>query len=741
MCDIEGQGAAGGLRAGRPCRRSGRQRGDRSAFLGVIAGTAALGSLLCAPPAPAIEFGEGALEGTLDTTLSHGLTFRIEGREARVNDFRSANSNDGNLNYGRGVVSNTSKVTTDLDLGNRRFGAFLRATGFVDFENENGARARTPLSGEAKDIVGKDFEVLDAYFTGAFEPGGAPVDLRLGRHVLNWGESTFIGGGINAFNRYDVGKLRLPGSELREALAPVSMVSVSTAPSDTLTVEGFYQLEWEETVLDPVGSFFSTNDVAGPGATEVVVNSERFRPFFETFGFGSDIVGSEIDRRFSFGRLTPAINADLAGTRWARRYADDSNFMSVARGPDRRPGDSGQWGVALRHLAVDLNQTELGLYVGRYHSRLPIVSARTAGMEAVEAGLAAARAVGAAGSATSTALAGSVAPEVTREVTARVMAAVAAGTLERAAVPALIERRVAAEVERRVRLRVSGIATALAIDRYAETVDRRGATGHYFLEYPEGIRFLGLSFNTELGASGWTLQGEYTLHIDTPLQRAQDVLVGEGILPISEALELAGCARAPADETCDRNPRTGEVLPSAYFARSLGEHIGQHRPYDVVGYERHDVSQVQVTATRAFGPRLGADGLTLASEVAIMRVHGLTQGHRIESPARPRRLSDSEESADADSLSWGYRISARLRYSNAIGAVGLFPFVQWGHDVDGNGPTPIGQFAEGRTALTVGVGADYLKRWQANVGLTMYGGRSDTRYDRDFLSASVKFSF
>ena len=61
--------------------------------------------------------------------------------------------------------------------------------------------------------------------------------------------------------------------------------------------------------------------------------------------------------------------------------------------------------------------------------------------------------------------------------------------------------------------------------------------------------------------------------------------------------------------------------------------------------------------------------------------------------------------------------------------------------MDGNGPTPIGQFAEGRTALTVGVGADYLKRWQANVGLTMYGGRSDTRYDRDFLSASVKFSF
>ena len=734
MRDIEDRGAAGGLRADRSRFRNGRRQGRRSTLLLACSWAAALGGMLCALPVPAIQFGEGALEGSLDTTVSHGLTFRIEGHEGRVKDFRSANANDGNLNYGRGLVSNTSKVTTDLDLGNRRFGAFLRTTGFVDFENENGARARTPLHDEAKDIVGKDFEVLDAYVTGAFEPGGMPVDARLGRHVLNWGESTFIGGGINAFNRYDVGKLRLPGSELREAFAPVSMVSVSAAPYDTLTVEGFYQLEWEETVLDPVGSFFSSDDAAGPGATKVVVNSERFRPLLGASG-------SEVDRRFSFGTLTRAINADLARSGQARRYADERDFMSVARGPDRRPGDSGQWGIALRYLAEDLNQTEVGLYFGRYHSRLPVISARTAGTGAVRAGLAAAGAVGASGSATSTALANAAAPDVTRAVTAQVMAAVAAGTIDRATAPGLIERRVSAELQRQVAPRVSGIATALAIDRYAETPDRQGATGHYFLEYPEDVRFLGFSFNSDIGASGWTLQGEYTVHVGTPLQRAQDVLVGEGIFPLTEALRLAGCANVPGGESCGRHPGSGAVLPSAHFARSLSEHVGQHRPEDVVGYERHNVSQLQVTATKAFGPRLGADGLNLATEVALMRVHGLAERARIESPARPRRLSGDQSSADADPLSWGYRVSARLRYSNVIGAIGLFPYVQWGHDVSGNGPTPIGQFAEGRTALTFGVGADYLRRWQADVGMTIFGGLSNTRYDRDFLSASLKFSF
>ena len=119
--------------------------------------------------------------------------------------------------------------------------------------------------------MGHELDLLDAYVTGAFDVGDAALDLRVGRHVLNWGESTFITNGINAFNRFDVSKLRLPGSELREALAPIPMVSLSVAPTYNLSVEGFYQLDWEETVIDPVGSYFSTTDYVGPGASEAVI--------------------------------------------------------------------------------------------------------------------------------------------------------------------------------------------------------------------------------------------------------------------------------------------------------------------------------------------------------------------------------------------------------------------------------------------------------------------------------------
>ena len=723
MRDIGDQGSAGGRRKGRPSCRGERRGRNGIALVHVVPGAAALGCLLLAVPVPAVElFAEGDLRGSLDTTLSHGATFRVGERQARADDYRSANSNDGNLNYGRGLVSNTAKFTTELDLGSRNFGAFVRASGFIDFENRDGEGERTALDKAAKDLVGQDFEVLDAYLTGAFEPGGTPVDVRLGRHVLNWGESTFITNGINAFNRFDVSKLRLPGSELREALAPTSMVSLSAAPTDLLSIEGFYQLEWEETVIDPVGSYFSVTDYVGPGARKAVINDPQFGPLLEPFG-------GNLDRGFGFGPLTPAINADLQGYQVHHPQLGpvpfpletqpefDSEFMVVERGSDREPGDSGQWGMALRYLAENLNQTEFGLHFGSYHSRLPLLGARTGSVEGVQAGLAAAGAVSAPGSHTVAAISAAALPAVTDAVTAQVMAAVRAGQVDPAAAPTLIAQQVRTAVKDRVTQSVGGISAALALDRYAETRDAQGHVGHYFVEYPEDIRFLGLSFNTVLGASGWALQGEYTLHLDAPLQRAERTIIKEGIGPMINALGLA--ATNPAG------------IP-AYLAR--------YRPRDITGYVRHDVSQVQATTTKVFGPALGADALVFVAEAAMMQVHDMADDP-LESPARKRRLDDDDASADADAASWGYRVAARLDYSNAIGAVNLYPYAQWRHDVSGNSPAPSGPFAEGRTSLTLGVRADYLSTWEANVDFTTYGGLGNDLYDRDFVSASIKYSF
>ena len=686
-----------------------------------MAGALAVGGLLHALPVQAIEFGDGELQGSLDTTISHGMTFRVERRNPEL--AADTNGNDGDLNYDRGVVSNASKFTSDLDIGTGNFGAFVRATGFIDFENQNGTRERTELSNAAKERVGENLEVLDAYVTGTFDAGDTIVDVRLGKHVLNWGESTFIPNGINAINHFDVSKLRRPGSELREALLPVGLASLSIAPTDTLSMEAFYQLDWEETEIDPVGSYFSSTDYVGPGAREAVITAVTRRD--DGFGFGEALtayINCDLDALPLPGLpnplnpVGPPIPCDMQAPQ--RPQAPfDPDFASVLRGPDRTPSDSGQGGLALRYLAEDLNDTEFGFYFMNYHSRLPTVGAQTGTRGGLQAGLAAANAVSGPNSATVAA--------VTAQVTQEVTNAVRAGLIPPANAPEAIASK--------VKETVAGIASALAIDRY-------GKSGHYFLEYPEDIRLFGLSFNTVLGASGWALQGEYSMRPDAPLQKAERVVLEDGLRPIITGLGLASCASDPSQEVCGRHPVTGQILPAQYFHDLLTNHVRDHAPGKVQGYIERDVSQFQATATRVFGPTLGADGLVFLTEFALMHVHDMPDKNTapLESPAGGT-LAEGE--ADADATSWGYRIAARLDYNNAIGGANLFPYAQFLHDVNGNSPSPSGPFVEGRTALTIGLRADYLSRWQADIGYTRYAGDGNELSDRDFISASVKYSF
>ena len=77
-----------------------------------------------------------------------------------------------------------------------------------------------------------------------------PLNMRLGKQVISWGESTFIFNGINVINPVDVGAIRAPGAEVKEALLPVNMFYSSLGLTENVTVEGFLQLEWEKTEIE-----------------------------------------------------------------------------------------------------------------------------------------------------------------------------------------------------------------------------------------------------------------------------------------------------------------------------------------------------------------------------------------------------------------------------------------------------------------------------------------------------------
>ena len=259
---------------------------------------AGLTVLMYTPFAGAYEYSDGDTNITIDTSISHGVSLRVGKRDDTVVDI---NSDDGDLNYGRGIISNTSKVTLETEFTNDNFGAFARFQGFMDFENQKHMRDRTRLSDEALDKIDEDFNVLDLYFTGAFDAGDVPVDFRVGKHVLNWGESLFIQNGISVINPFDVSKLRKPGAELRDGLLPVTMASVTVSPTYDLSIEGFYQFTWAETEIDPSGTYFSVNDYLSPGGN---------RAFLTLDGVNDSDQGGGLPVPPA---LLEAINADLRG--------------------------------------------------------------------------------------------------------------------------------------------------------------------------------------------------------------------------------------------------------------------------------------------------------------------------------------------------------------------------------------------------------------------------------------------
>ncbi len=250
------------------------------------------GSLLLLVLTPSIAFGLVFRLGPdaralVDINLAYGVQWRVQDRDDDIigegNGGNNANTNfdDGNLNYKEGrLTSNMFKATGEVDLAWRNFGAFIRGYGFYDYENEEEDRDRTDLTEDAKEFVGSDIELLDHYISGRFEPAGQALHLRLGNQVINWGESTFIQGGVNIVNPVNLPLFQQPVGTLRDLYRPVGMMWGSATVGGTFNVEAFYQYQWKKSIIPPLGTYFSTTDAASPGATRAHALGALFQPSF-----------------------------------------------------------------------------------------------------------------------------------------------------------------------------------------------------------------------------------------------------------------------------------------------------------------------------------------------------------------------------------------------------------------------------------------------------------------------------
>lgn len=315
-----------------------------------------------AAPAQAINFNIGEIEAQLDSSLSVGASWSMRSPDRDLigpnngGQGQAQTGDDGRLNFKKGeTFSKIFKGIHDLELRYGDSGAFVRGKYWYDFELKDEGRRFKDIDDHNRKEGAKSSggEILDAFLYHNYAIGDLPGTVRVGKQVVSWGESTFIGNSINSINPVDVAAFRRPGAEIKEGLIPVNMLYLSQSLSDRLSMEAFYQLEWDQTIIDNCGTFFSTADVAADGCDS-------------GYHIGSPAIAP----------LQPVADA------FGQGFSVDGEGVILPRAGDRDARDSGQWGLALRWLG---DETEYGVYFMNYHSRTPIVSTQNAGLATLAA--------------------------------------------------------------------------------------------------------------------------------------------------------------------------------------------------------------------------------------------------------------------------------------------------------------------------------------------------------------------
>lgn len=225
------------------------------------------------------------------------------------------------------------------------------------------------------------------------------------------------------------------------------------------------------------------------------------------------------------------------------------------------------------------------------------------------------------------------------------------------------------------------------------------ATSEYFVEYPDDIFMIGASFNSMIKTVA--IQGEVSHKFGHPLQ-------------VDDAVLLANVLSG-----------TGQLGTFGDFT-------------EIRGWRRKDVTQVQVTATKEFGPQFKSDSFILLGEIGATHIWNLESQQTLLYEAE----GTSYGGHYGRSFGWGYRLLARAIYNNAIGPITLTPTLAFSHDIQGTLPKPISVFVKGRIITTATLEARYLN-WVCSLSYTNFTGGSvrHALRDRDFATFTMGYSF
>ena len=637
--------------------------------------------LIMAAQAQGFEFFMGEMEGSLDSQISMGSSWRLEKQDASLTtDTGAINNNAGNENFKDGdAFSQIFKGSHDLQVSYNNYGGFVRGKYWHDSaleedsnQNDSGYHDLAKFSGA---------EILDAFVYGEFEVLDMPLDVRLGKQVVSWGESTFILGGVNQINPIDVSSFRRPGAEIKEGLIPVNMAYASLGVTENLSAEAFYQLDYKETVTAGCGTYFSTNDYQPDGCNLV---------------------------HTAAGELS--------------RDADGN----------QRPDSDGQFGIAFRYFSETLD-TEFGFYAMNIHGRLPLVGGRKADFNEqflysnghLDASIQGQAETLVAASTTLSSLG------INDHATLVSQATQLKNLVDSGGATATQEGQSAALNDALSKINAGAAVGVMANQTTNNASAALGITPlTYLVEYAEDQQLAGISFATNVGSVA--LSGEVTHKLDVPLQINATRIIGSALQADALYTYVFNAYGGAANQAAANTAARAAVLDAH---TSFGLDVLDAEDGKVLsGFKQFDVTQAQATAIKLVDQVLGASRFAIITEAGYTYVHEFNSDIEFDGDAN---MEDTVTES-----SWGYHARVIGQYNDVFAGVNLSPVLAWSHDVDGVSPAPGGNFIEGEETLGFTLNAEYQNMYTGSISYTQYsGGITNDVADRDFASISIGMQF
>jgi len=238
------------------------------------------GALSCtAARAAVFDTGIDDLSLRWDNTVKYSNAFRLKQRDPLL--ISDINQDDGDRNFGKGLISNRFDLLSEADLTYRNFGMRLSGAAWYDTvynrhndNNSSGAfgpgtstvnstGAPNAFLTTTRNLHGREAEFLDAFVSAKGDVAGHLASVRLGRFAQVWGESLFFGANAigGAMTAVDTVKLAsVPNTQFKETMLQVPQVSGQIAIVPGVSFSGYYQFHFRPDQFPGVGSYFSAVD-------------------------------------------------------------------------------------------------------------------------------------------------------------------------------------------------------------------------------------------------------------------------------------------------------------------------------------------------------------------------------------------------------------------------------------------------------------------------------------------------